>query len=772
MRNGFYYSIKNLSREQALYVAYFFLQVTSNWECIYDNNYPEDLYKALVDVLNLKEHSSRIIQAVINHHIKNNKLTPVDPDSKKTNPYEMKGKLKKYYKEDQNIYDSSDCWDSGNEDDIALIRAVFADETKWLSHIIALTFFTTPESSLAKIELPDVMDEDIVDESYLETIFSPKTDCARFMSEAFKLSELEGKILTLTYLIACVKEFNYFCNSELYDTDLRFYTALAKAFNSTMLEIRSCFRKDRKLLSFDLIAKNGEISDDAKRCIYYGNIDSLFNDILKMDDKNDYYSLDSFPVKEEETSLASRLLKNDNSTNLLLYGAPGAGKTQFARALVHSIGLKPLIFKNELEVENDDSENKAICRLNSLLSIKKSDSVIIIDEAEGVLKTRGSFFGIPVSLPQKGIVNKMLEESQNKVIWILNYTNELDESTRRRFTYSIKFNELSQNMLKTIADSKLNTISMSPDLHSKLVDLCGKFQVTGASVDNMIKTVSGMDLEHTDENQIVSDVQKVIESNSTLIYGKKKMRDKVCSDYDLSVLNTSIPADEIIQMVMNAREFAEKNNGTEKAGIRMLFYGLSGTGKTELARYIAEKLGKKILLKRASDILGPYVGQNEENIKEAFEEAESSGDILLFDEADSFFADRENATHSWERTTVNEFLTQMEEFSGILICTTNLKQIMDKAMQRRFHIITEFNPLTQEGIVKLLNRFFRAYTFDDNLISPLLKYKTVTPGDFGSLTGKIRFMPQTKITPSLIIQELCSLQEEKESRRQRIGFAG
>ena len=202
----------------------------------------------------------------------------------------------------------------------------------------------------------------------------------------------------------------------------------------------------------------------------------------------------------------------------------------------------------------------------------------------------------------------------------------------------------------------------------------------------------------------------------------------------------------------------------------MLFYGLSGTGKTELARYIAETLGKKIILKRPSDILGKYVGENEENIKKAFEEAEASGDILLFDEADTFFADRTSFSQSWERSTVNEFLTQMEEFSGILICTTNLRQIMDPAMQRRFHILTEFKPLQKQGIEILLSKYFSKYSFNSDLTGTISKYDTVTPGDFGTLTGKLRFMPASDISSEVIVDELCRIQEEKECNNHRIGF--
>ena len=215
----------------------------------------------------------------------------------------------------------------------------------------------------------------------------------------------------------------------------------------------------------------------------------------------------------------------------------------------------------------------------------------------------------------------------------------------------------------------------------------------------------------------------------------------------------------------------EESFGTPE-GIRMLFYGLSGTGKTELARYISEKTGKKLLLKRASDIMGKYVGDNEQNIKDAFEEAEETDSILLFDEADSFFANRENANTSWERTMVNEFLTQMEEFSGILICTTNLRKIMDPAMQRRFHILTEFKPLNETGIKTLLESYFKGFIFTEEMLASLIKQNSVTPGDFGTLRSKIRFMAKDKITPEFIIQELKNIQKEKHSTcGARIGFA-
>ena len=95
---------------------------------------------------------------------------------------------------------------------------------------------------------------------------------------------------------------------------------------------------------------------------------------------------------------------------------------------------------------------------------------------------------------------------------------------------------------------------------------------------------------------------------------------------------------------------------------------------------------KKLLVKRASDILSPYVGEAEMNIAKIFEQAKRDNAVLLLDEADSFLMDRKRANHSWEVTQVNELLTQMEVFEGIFVCSTNLMDNLDEASIRRFDL--------------------------------------------------------------------------------------
>ncbi len=81
--------------------------------------------------------------------------------------------------------------------------------------------------------------------------------------------------------------------------------------------------------------------------------------------------------------------------------------------------------------------------------------------------------------------------------------------------------------------------------------------------------------------------------------------------------------------------------------------------------------------------------------------------MLLLDEADSFLRSRKDAQQSWEITQVNELLTQMESFSGIFICSTNLVTTMDEASLRRFDYKIRFNYLKPEQSWALFNQLLQ-----------------------------------------------------------------
>lgn len=764
--SGRHFLIEDLPISECNALAVYTYRIFQHYNSVSDLNSLGEVFFALVKKFNKQERMVKIANFFVNYLIEQKKLTPIENDEKYNHPFDMCRKLSQNFKEDLEIADNFECWDSSSEEKIAVIRVASNFN---FDMFFAMVLFSDKDFDEipSKINIPAKFTKAAEDISQLQ-----------FLIDALGLSNIEAKIMLFRYRTAINKEFKRYLQEE----DPNLYRLTADCILEESFKVRRALRNSGKLVDFGFFDSTGEINPEIFETIQQKNINTYFTDLVKELDVSLSHSLDSFSVNEKQTQIALNFLKKDKflvanqGVNLLLYGKPGSGKTEFAKAIAKQCGKKCYIFKNETEISKQGDENyvNVLGRLNCFLSLNNNDSIIIVDEAECVLKTCSQgFFGMTMTSPQKGTINRMLENTKNKVIWILNYTSSCDESTLRRFNYSIQFDEMPSSTLQKIADTKLSKLDLNDSLHEKLIDLCGKYRISGASVENMLKTIESLsckDLES--EKTVLEDVKAVLESNSSLIYGKTKMREKVSDSYDLSVLNCSTSAEKIIRMIENAQKFAEENGSLKNNGIRMLFYGVSGTGKTEFARYIAEKLGKRIVLKRASDILGKFVGENESNIRKAFEEAESTNSILLFDEADSFFADRNSADKSWERTMVNEFLTQMEEFSGILICTTNLRNIMDSAMQRRFHILSEFMPLSKDGIEKLLKKFFASYDFSDELIESLSHYNCVTPGDFGQLYGKIRFMDKEDISSKLIIDELKAIQFEKEDNYStRIGFA-
>ena len=762
----------NCTENDALSLAFYLYQLCADINDFESHEECQILYNALVNRLNLVNHADAVLNAMLCKLEKIKQLTPVEVSERYIHPFAMRGKLKTNYREDESIFENCGNWESNTHRDVNLIRALFCSNKNNFARIVALTFFTKPGCYDDKtVALPNRVPVPAKIKKALDDVSS-----VQFAVDTLKLSEDEAKVLQVAFRMQSIKELYAVCNDFFRNDDFTRFEMYSKCSGKSQKEIRMLLKNDQKLKAYGLIDSDGDMDEDAMDAIYEKDMRLYFTDIVKSEKSVKAYETNSFSVSEEQTDVAVQLLKSKNACNILLYGAPGAGKTEYAKALIKQAGLKMTTYKNELEVSGeDDADAKALSRLNCYLSLKKEDSVLVVDEAENVLQTREfSFFGMSLSSSQKGTVNKMLETSENKCIFIVNYTTEMDESTLRRFTYSIKFQAMPKETLRSIAAEKLKPVNMPAILKNDILDMCGKYKITGASVDNVVKAISSLDYQKGKEDKVRKDIKSVLEANSSLLYGKTKMRDAVKKSYDLSVLNTSVSAAEIIEMLKTAELYKKENQNEENSeGVRMLFYGLSGTGKTELARYISTVLGKPLLLKRCSDLLGPYVGQTERLIAEAFEEAETTDSILLFDEADSFFADRAGAKQSWERTQVNEFLTQMEEFSGICICTTNLRKIMDPAMQRRFHIITEFKALNEDGITTLLKSFFGKYKFNDGQIQELAKFNTVTPGDFGSLKNKMRFIPQEKLNSEYVVNELLKIQDEKRMNGggAKIGFA-
>jgi hypothetical protein len=128
-------------------------------------------------------------------------------------------------------------------------------------------------------------------------------------------------------------------------------------------------------------------------------------------------------------------------------------------------------------------------------------------------------------------------------------------------------------------------------------------------------------------------------------------------------------------------------------GVRALFVGPSGTGKTLAAGWLATQLKIPLYRVDLSSIISKYIGETEKNLAQLMARAEQEEVVLLFDEADSLFGKRTDVKDSTDRfanAQTNYLLQRIESFDGITILTSNSRSRFDSAFTRRLDQIIEF----------------------------------------------------------------------------------
>ncbi|BDD04519.1 ATP-binding protein [Aureibacter tunicatorum] len=186
-------------------------------------------------------------------------------------------------------------------------------------------------------------------------------------------------------------------------------------------------------------------------------------------------------------------------------------------------------------------------------------------------------------------------------------------------------------------------------------------------------------------------------------------------------------------------------------GIRVAFYGPSGTGKTLTASLLGKEYNRPVYRVDLSKIVSKWVGETEKNLGQVFDHAEDKKWILFFDEADALFATRgavENANDKRANQEVAYLLQRMENFNGVIIIATNLLENIDPAFIRRFQLMIEFpmpEPDTRLKIWK--NVLSDTFPWSDQLDLDLIAQEyELTGGNikniFRSLTLKILNHPE------------------------------
>lgn len=441
-------------------------------------------------------------------------------------------------------------------------------------------------------------------------------------------------------------------------------------------------------------------------------------------------------IQAEDKQIIEGLLKAKSSKaglNILLHGDKSLDKKGLAQRLISQAGLRSWEVSAKA-AEVDDYPSLCFVAQKWLEKQHKGD-ILIVDKAQHVLSRSGyhpalSFFGISKSEDEDtptDFDNVLLDDNPIKTVWLVSSPKLITESSLASFTFHAEVRKASRSERKAEVEAIVRSLNISDAAQSELIKMAGLSQ---KQVANAVRLAKLLKIKGTDKIEQVL-LHAVDRSQKALDRREIEELRTPVTTYSLEYLNTTgaFSADKIIT--------ALKKN--PKATV--CFYGLPGTGKTQLAEHIAVCLDKPILMKRASELIDKYIGESEKNIAQMFIEAEEEDAVLLLDEADSFLRDRALARHSWEVSQVNELLQRMERFKGTFICATNLFSSLDSAALRRFTFKLEFLALTPDQRWQMFLNEAGLRGFEDTFKAAELNkwqerlntIKWLTPGDFATI---------------------------------------
>jgi transitional endoplasmic reticulum ATPase len=374
---------------------------------------------------------------------------------------------------------------------------------------------------------------------------------------------------------------------------------------------------------------------------------------------------------------------------------------------------------------------------------------LLFDETEDLLPADGP----PERRLGKAAFNTLLETNPVPMIWISNEIGQIDPAYLRRFAFVLEVRSPSRAVRRRIAVRAFGELAPGADFLDRIADQDGAApgQITQAA--RVARLAGGLDA--------AAAAERALRNSVVALGGRPAPEARPATAFDLAFVNCGIDARALVS------SFGARPSGTA------LFFGPPGTGKTALARHIARAADRPLLVKRTSDLLSPWVGVCERNLARAFAQAADEGAMLVLDEAESFLADRRGACARWELTETNELLTQMEQFEGLFVCTTNLVDRLDPAALRRFALKLRFAYLRPEqarGLLAATLAGFGVARDDAERLPDVQRIERLTPGDFAAAARRFRILGLTPDAAAFV----AALKEEVEVKgkgaSQRIGF--
>lgn len=469
----------------------------------------------------------------------------------------------------------------------------------------------------------------------------------------------------------------------------------------------------------DIRRRRYKSEDSAK--ISYENIGGLDEQIKKIKE------MIELPIKFPQ--IFDRL-GIDPPRGVLLIGPTGSGKTLIARAIAHETNANFQVINGPEIIHKFYGESEARIRDIFDVATRNQPSIIFLDELDAIAPKREKANGDV----EKRVVAQLLtlmdglkERGNVIVIGATNLPDAIDPSLRRpgRFDREIILDVPDRNARAKIMKIHSREMPLSDDVdYDKLSDLTQGF--VGADLENLCReaamkslrrTVPDFDLE--DNFSDINNIKPLTVKMDDFLEAVKEVEPSAIKeilieipkvDWDdvggLEQIKEKLT--ECVILPLKHKHLFDAANIKAPKGV--LLSGQPGTGKTLLAKALANESNVNFISVKAAELISKYVGDSEQAVREIFKKAKQVAPcIIFFDEIDALAPARSNTdTNKVSERVVSQLLTEIDGIEELVdvyvLAATNRIDIIDKALLRsgRFDMIIEFPYPDGKEILEIL----------------------------------------------------------------------
>ncbi|MBA3064012.1 CDC48 family AAA ATPase [Candidatus Woesearchaeota archaeon] len=443
-----------------------------------------------------------------------------------------------------------------------------------------------------------------------------------------------------------------------------------------------------------------EIKEEKILDITYDDIGGLKDEIDKVRE------MVELPVKHPEIF---ERLGIEPPKGVLLHGPPGTGKTLLAKAVANETNSHFILINGPEIMSKFYGESESNLRKKFEDAEKNAPSIVFIDEIDAIAPKREEVHGEV----ERRVVAQLLAlmdglNARGKVVVIAatNIPNSIDIALRRpgRFDREIEIGVPGkQGRLDVL---KIHTRNMPLAKNVNLKEIADKtYGFVGADLAALAKEAAMIvlrrilpDLKLKEKNIIPKEVLEKLKitkkdfARALGIVRPSALREVLVEIPDIKWTDIG-GLEDVKQELKEAVEWPLKNPESFKnLGVNppkgVLIYGAPGTGKTLLAKAVANESDANFILVKGPEMLSKWVGESEKAVRAVFKKArQTAPTIIFFDEIDSIAPRRgiSSDSHVTERV-VNQILTEMDGLEDmqdvVVIAATNRPDMLDPALLR------------------------------------------------------------------------------------------